>query len=456
MQNDETRDRIPTAHRRAGWVLALVLSGWGMGCQSPDLSPGADAGLPPLRAEDDSAAKKRGMDWSRFKFWDRRRSDEDLTSTAGIKGPLERILGDRARRKQREDSLAPLEGAPEFDEAKALYDKGDYAAAEKRFKKLAKDYKDSPIEEDSLFMLGECQFATKRYGYAQDSYGKLLKKYPSPRDLDKVTKRLFAIAQHWLEFPQLVNSSEVQTVSLEDPKSTPPPEPPHPRSKDPSRLIPIFPNVFDRTRPVFDTDGRALEALRAIWLNDPTGPLADDAIMLTASYHLRKGNYLEADRNYSILREQYPKSPHLENAFVLGSHVKLMSYQGPLYEGDSLQAAHNLAESTLRLYPKHPERERLLDNIRQMEEAKAEREWANVLFWQKKNKPLAVATCCREVIRLYPNSTYAAKSREILAKMEEQAKAKQPKAQQEPQQKPDERPYEGERTGPGSVPASAP
>ena len=186
-------------------------------------------------------------------------------------------------------------------------------------------------------MMGECQFATKRYAKAQDSYGKLLKKYPSPRNLDTVTKRLFTIAQNWLEFPQVVNSDEVQTVSLEDPKATPPPEPPHPRSKDPSRLVPIFPNVWDKTRPVFDTDGRALEALRAIWLNDPTGPLADDAIMLTASHHLRKGNYLEADRNYSILREQYPKSPHLENAFVLGSHVKLMSYQGPLYEGDSLE-----------------------------------------------------------------------------------------------------------------------
>ena len=27
---------------------------------------------------------------------------------------------------------------------------------------------------------------------------------------------------------------------------------------------------------LFDTDGRALEALKSIWLNDPTGPLADD------------------------------------------------------------------------------------------------------------------------------------------------------------------------------------
>ena len=385
---------------RTGTILGLAVCVLGAGCQAPDLSS-ADAG--------------RGMELSRLKFWDK--SDDDLTSTERIRGPLERILADKARHRQ--DSLAPLEGSPEFDEAKAIYDQGDYSEAEKRFKKLAKTYKDTPIEEDSLFMMGECQFATGRYAKAQDSYGKLLKKYPSPRDLDMVTKRLFDIARHWMEFPQVVESSEVQTVSLEDPKNTPPPEPPHPPSKDPSRVIPIFPNLWDRSRPVFDTDGRALEALRAIWLNDPTGPLADDAIMLTASYHLRKGDFLEADRNYAILREQYPDSPHLENAFVLGSHVKLMSYQGPLYEGDSLEAAHKLKESTLRLYPKHPERERILDSVREIEEAKAEREWETVVFWQKKNKPLSVAASCREVIRLYPNSTYAARAREILAGMED-------------------------------------
>lgn len=384
---------------RTRFLLFGVCCSIAMGCQAPGYNE----------------TEGPGFSLNRLKFWDRQ-SDDRMLSTDGIRGPLERILGDKARRHA--ESLAPLEGSPEFEEAKAIYQQGDYATAEKRFKKLAKAYKDTPIEEDSLFMMGECQFMTGRYAKAEDSYGRLLKKYPSPRDLDTVTKRLFHIAKHWMEFPDVVTSSEVQTVSWEDPKSTPPPAKPHPRSKDPSRLVPIFPNFWDRSRPVFDTDGRALEALRMIWINDPTGPLADDAIMLTASYHLRKGDFLEADRNYTILREQYPKSPHLENAFVLGGHVKLMSYQGAMYEGDSLEAAHKLRESTLRLYPKHPERERLLDEVRQIEEKKAEREWANVVFWQKKNKPLSVATCCREVIRLYPNSSYAAQARQILADMQ--------------------------------------
>ncbi len=398
-----TKPAVPNC--RAGFFWIAIFCALPLGCQAPGMNE----------------SESSGISLSRLKFWDRTQSDSELASTDGIRGPLERILGDKARRRAMQESLAPLEGTPEFDEGKAWFDQGDYSSAEKRFKQLTKAYKDTPIEEDSLFMIGECQFATGRYAKAQDSYGRLLKKYPHPRDLDTTSKRLFAIAKHWLEFPDVVNSSEVQTVSWDDPKSTPPPATPHPSSNDPSRLIPIFPNLWDRSRPVFDTDGRALEALRAIWMNDPTGPLADDAVMLTASYYLRKGDFIEADRNYAILREHYPKSPHLENAFVLGSHVKLMSYQGPHYEGDSLEAAHKLKESTLRLYPKHPQRERLLDEVRQIEEAKAEREWENVVFWQKKNKPLSVASSCREVIRLYPNSSYAARAREVLTQMQSAA-----------------------------------
>ncbi|MGV2334992.1 MAG UNVERIFIED_CONTAM: hypothetical protein LVR18_13085 [Planctomycetaceae bacterium] len=72
-------------------------------------------------------------------------------------------------------------------------------------------------------------------------------------------------------------------------------------------------------------------------MNDPTGPLADDALMLTATYYQRHSNYVEADRYYEILRDEYPDSRHLEAAFVLGADVKQMSYQGAYYEGEDLQ-----------------------------------------------------------------------------------------------------------------------
>ncbi|MGH7201152.1 MAG: outer membrane protein assembly factor BamD [Planctomycetaceae bacterium] len=339
-------------------------------------------------------------------------TDEELASIEGVAGPLERILRVSGEGHDRQ-TLAPEAGREEYAAAEQLFDKGEYRAAEKEFKSLAKKYKDAPVGEDAQFMRAECQFHRKRYSWAQDSYDELMKEYPSSRHLEMVTRRQFLIAQHWLPELKNVSTSEIQQVNYDDLRSTPGPKRQGPSWTEPTRKIPLLPNFTDRTRPVFDTQGRALQALRSIWLNDPTGPLADDALMLTASYHFRKGDYEEADRVYTILREEYPKSPHLQAAFVLGSHVKLMSYQGAQYDGTTLRESAELKESIIRLFPE-ADRERHLEEIRKLEEAKAGHEWQMVEFYRKKGDPQAMAVYCREVLRLYPRTTYADRARQTL------------------------------------------
>lgn len=350
------------------------------------------------------------------------RSEEELTSTAGISGPLERAL-----RAARGESLTddanrdPYAGREEFEQAQATFDAGDYPTAAKAFKKVAKQYKDFPVREDALFMKAEAEFAQQKYSWAQDSYGTLLADFPSTQYMDRVTRRLFTISRTWLDFPEVVTSGDIQPVNFENPKSTPRPETEDDANKSVplTKRVPILPNFTDRTRPLFDTNGRALEALKAIWLNDPTGPLADDALMLSASHHMKKGDYVEADRILTILRQEYPKSPHLQNAFVLGSHVKLMSYQGPAYDGRSLDAAQELKESTLRVFDDLPanDRERQLSEIRRIEEAKADQDWQMVVFYEKKGKTDAVAIYCQQIIDRFPNTSYADRARQKLAEI---------------------------------------
>jgi tetratricopeptide (TPR) repeat protein len=266
-------------------------------------------------------------------------------------------------------------------------------------------------------MIAECQFQRERYSWAQDSYDRLVKEFPGTRYLNTYARRQFEIARFWRQSPESGTALAILPVYFYNIRGTRPPENAQPTTWDPTRRVPILPNVHDRSRPMFDTNGRALQALKSIWLNDPTGPLADDALMLTASYYLRKGDYLEADRYYSILREEYPKSPHLENAFVLGSHVKLMSYDGPAYDGKALDEARELKASTLRLYPDHPDRERFLEEIRKIDEAKAGHVWEMVEFYQKKNRPRAVAIYCQVLIEKHPDSTYADRARQVLTRL---------------------------------------
>ena len=353
------------------------------------------------------------------------RTDEQLAAVAedDTRSPLERIMQavGRGRQDAARRNYRSAEGIAAYDAAKAQFDAGDFKAAEKEFKRISKKYRDSQIEEDALFMQAESRFERKRYSWAQDAYDALFEKYPNTRYKQRATQRMFTIARVWLEFPEIVTSDDIQQVDFTDLKSTPPPKSENNSRFQLTRAVPILPNFFDRERPVFDTEGRALQALKSIWLNDPTGPLADDALMLTASYHLRNNDHMEAARVYKILREQYPNSQHIQNAFVLGSHVRLMSYQGPAYDGKALDEARQLKDSTLKIFPNTKDRPRLQADLRQIDEAKAERDWGRVVFYQKKGKPRAVAVYCRQILENYPDTSYAPRAREKLDELRVQA-----------------------------------
>jgi outer membrane protein assembly factor BamD (BamD/ComL family) len=342
------------------------------------------------------------------------------TGIDNVQGPTERRLRSLLGKKQEDDSpfdasgaLKPIPGTDEYLAAEAIYEQGDYKAAEKAFHKVSRKFKKSDIREDALFMEAESAYQQKHYADANDLYAGLLKDYPSTRHLDDVTKRLFETAKLWLDFPETAGLNEVEQVDFDDFTKRLPPEEPLEKARAPV----FFVNFTDETKPTFDTEGNAVSALRLIWLNDPTGPLADDALMMTASHYARRGNYIEADRHYTLLREEYPNSPHVQTAFLMGSHVKLMSYQGPDYEGKTLEDAEQLKESTLRLYPASEDRQRLEAELQRIEEAKAAREWGLVVFYERKRNKRAQAVYCHLLLKDFPDTSYADRARERLKEL---------------------------------------
>lgn len=375
---------------------------------------------------------------------------------AKIMGPTERRLRNDSQSKQDPNlhggSDADLAVAnKQLQKAKELYDDGRYAESEKAFKALVaqrreryenfgtrlknfwgvEDYtiRDNynnfgdPVEEDAIFLMGESQFAQKRYTRAQDSYDDLLNQYPSTRHMDRVTKQMFRIAQYWLDFPSDLDTksgSEIQLVSNEEKGvSVEVPQ----ASKKSSWRPPIIPNLTDKTRPAYDADGRGLLALRSIWLHDATGPLADDALMLAANHNLRTRNFVEAKRLYELLRDQYPDSSHYKDAYLLGSHVTLASYEGPEYDGKALDSARDLKQTMLQIFPDitSNERKMLQGEIDQLHDAEVARLWSQVEFYQRKNVPESVALHCNLVINRYPNSPYAQRARGVLQALQSEA-----------------------------------
>lgn len=374
-------------------------------------------------------------------------------SIAGIQGPTERSLSqsnwDRKRADlQRSGDPETTAALAEFDAAKALYDAGKYKEAEKGFHRLAKErrqryesfgarfrrnlgmedkrphdmygnYGDA-IEEDAIFMLAESQFAQRHYADAQETYEDLLVRYPSTRYLDPTTRQMFRIARYWLGFPEesteTGENGEVKVASAETAV----------RDGSTSALsrVPVFPNLTDKSRPTFDTAGRGKQALRSIWLHDSTGPLAPDALMLAANHALRTDDYVEARRLYSLLREQYPDSVHLKDAYVLGSHVTLASYQGAAYDDEALTSARELKQELLAIFPSLTEEERneLEEEIGLLKEAEVARVWDLVDFYRVKRNNPGVKLHCYQIINKYPDSPYAEKARAMLLEVQEEEK----------------------------------
>jgi outer membrane protein assembly factor BamD (BamD/ComL family) len=339
-------------------------------------------------------------------------SKRDVGSIGDVFGPAGRsALGLKRDQDKKLDPTKATRGEAEYDKAKALFDQGQYAEAEKAFKKVAKKYKDYPVEEDSLFYLGESRSFQEDYPAAEDAYADLLKKYSSTRYVDESTKRLFAIAKTWLNDPK--PASEVELVRYE--------ENPNARSIESeaaaAKSFPLKPNLLDRQRPVFDAEGRAIAALRLVWLHDPTGPLADDALMMSATHYIRKQNYQEADRIFAIIREEYPQSQFASHAYILGSHAKLASYQGAAYDGRTLEDARKLTQSTVRLFPEAPQRGKLVAQLNEIKLEAAARDWEKAQFYMRKGKPKSAAIYAQLILESYPDTPYFEQARELLVKI---------------------------------------
>lgn len=278
-----------------------------------------------------------------------------------------------------------------YRQGQQLFDARQYEEAAKQFATAAARWPNSPLEEDALFLLAECYFFSDQYPKAEDTYEKLLKKYQYSRHVDKAVARQFAIGRYWEQF----HAAE-----------------PH---------WPTTPNLTDKSRPLFDTWGHALKCYDHVRLNDPTGPLADDSLMASATAYFNVGHFEEAAFRYDLLRKEYPKSEHALNASLLCLDAKQRIYQGPLYDGTPLVEAGEIADQTLTRYgPTLGEKRALVLEARdRITEQKAERDWAMAQYYDKNHYFGAARFYYQSIIDEYPQTQVAEAARKRLEEIKD-------------------------------------
>ena len=270
-------------------------------------------------------------------------------------------------------------------EADLLFRQGAYQEAIPKYKRVIDRWPDSSLEEDALWQLAECQFFTDQYPKAEDSYDELVKKFANTKYLDRIAQRQFVIAQYWIGLDEKHHYAT------------------------------LMPNLLDRSRPLFDTRGRALKAYDHVRLNDPRGPLADDSIMAQANAHFLERQWLDADYFYGLLRTEYPDSDFLLQAHLLGLQAKLRAYQGAGYEGGILDEAEILADQVLVQFPdqlSRDEEDRVEKTRAEIASAQAERHWRRAEFYAKGKHYQSARIYYALIARDYPRTMLAQAARE--------------------------------------------
>ncbi|UUO05685.1 outer membrane protein assembly factor BamD [Blastopirellula sp. J2-11] len=286
-----------------------------------------------------------------------------------------------------------------YAEAEAAYEQGLKAPVGQRddalhsaadnFITAGKYYPESDLEENSLMYAAECYYFLDEYPDAVEMYGKLVKKYPNTKYLDQVGNRRFKLARYWVD------------RYSENPDWT------------------LAPNFTDEERPLFDRFGNAIKLYDMIRLDDPTGKLADDATLAAANANFKRGKYEAADRFYTDLRQNFPSSEHQFIGHYLGMFCKLKMYQGPSYDGQSLEEAGKLAERMERQFPDRViEHREAIDAAKKEVRAKqAERLWHLATFFEGRQQYGGARFYYDQVIQEFPNSNMADAARQRMVEI---------------------------------------
>ena len=283
------------------------------------------------------------------------------------------------------------EADKQLGEAMKLFQQGKLAEAEKAFAQIAKKRKGTPWGEKAQYYLAEAQYQGKKYVNANDSYERLFADYPGTEFLDKAVSREYSLAQIWL------NQGNAKAK--------------------PEEAMPWY-SRFTGQQPLIDTRGTGLKALEHVRHHDPTGPLADDAVLQIADYHMASGDYESAALYYDQLVNDHMKSPFLQKAQLAAIDARIKGYMGPEYDGAGLEKARELIKQTMSSFP---DRQASYDNLYHtldvINDQEAERTFKVGDYYKRTGKVTSAEFYFGKIPQRWPNSPWAVKAKTELAQL---------------------------------------
>jgi outer membrane protein assembly factor BamD (BamD/ComL family) len=313
-----------------------------------------------------------------------------------------------------EKDARPVPGTvqAELDGAKILYQKGKYAEAAKVFHGLANNSKNPPqVAEEALFFEADSLYMQGHYPKAESTFKKLLHEFRlNGRFHEQANRRLFDIANYWLDDTRKIMRA-------------------YEEYKGGKRwgYWPLSYVHFQTEKPLVDIEGRAIEALEEVRLNDMTGPLGEKALWYIATVKFFRAEYHDADYYYTQIYENYPNQPLACKAVKQSIICKIMATGGSLYDGRDLQKARQLIDKANAFPELGKDEEWLRRQIISISQQQADKDWRIAEFYRRTGHPGPAYFCYELVRRRYPDTTYSEKAVQRMKQLEPRLEREQRK-----------------------------
>jgi outer membrane protein assembly factor BamD (BamD/ComL family) len=186
----------------------------------------------------------------------------------------------------------------------------------------------------------------------------------------------------------------------------------------------VVPAVFhtEKKKPLVDEEGRALQALEQVHLNDMTGPLADKALFLAGGVKFYRQEYKEADYYFTQVTEHHPNSQYAPEAVRLAIIAKHMSTGGPDYDGRKVAEARIMVDTALRNYPQVAQKEHgfLERQLASISLQQAQKDFNTAEFYRRTGHPGSAYFYYEIVRRRYPGTRAAEQATERMLELRDQ------------------------------------
>lgn len=267
----------------------------------------------------------------------------------------------------------------QFAWAESFFQSEEYKKAIREYRKLIKNYPDSPYAPRSQYAIGACWEALGEYERDVDEYQKVVDNYPASDKAVKVVESQYRIGN-------LLFEAEIKSK---------------------------FKKAF-----VECNYGRAAKVYRLVVKNAPYGPRAAEANYRIGLCYLKGGNWSEAISEYEKFIENHPESQLVERAFYEIGLSYLNQSLSPLYDQTMTEQALKQFKEFRKRFPDSQLSREAQEKIKRLRERKAKRTYKIGEFYEKQGSTEAARIYYQETLDNYPDSDWARSARERLNELE--------------------------------------